>query len=77
VLTEQDVVDAEGRLFRMDRILVDPHEVTVLDYKTGGDSDAYDAQVRNYMELLRQLYPGRPVRGILAFIDRNRVREVV
>ena len=76
VLTEQDVVDPEGRLFRMDRVLVDPDGVTVVDWKTGGDSESYDAQVRNYMALLRQLYPDRPVRGVLAFIDRKHVREV-
>ena len=40
VFREVDFCDAEGRAFRMDRVVVDPDAVTVVDYKTGADTDA-------------------------------------
>jgi len=77
VLMEQEFADQHGRLFRMDRVIVDDDGATVVDFKTGGESAAYDDQIRNYIAILTQVFPGRPVRGILAFIDRKSTREVV
>jgi ATP-dependent exoDNAse (exonuclease V) beta subunit len=77
VLTEQEIVDAQGRLFRLDRIIVDVGAASVVDYKTGGDSAEYDEQILNYMNLLEQLYPNKAVHGFLAFIDRRSIREVL
>ena len=85
VLREADFCDAEGRAFRMDRVVVDPDAVTVVDFKTGADPDAGRraarveadrAQVRAYMRILGEAVPGRPVRGFLAFIDEGRFEAV-
>jgi ATP-dependent exoDNAse (exonuclease V) beta subunit len=76
VFNEQEFSDASGRLFRMDRVVVDPEMVTVVDFKTGGESDSYGSQVRAYMALVGQIYPGKAVRGVLAYIDRLVVREI-
>lgn len=71
VLREQEAVAPNGRLFRMDRIVADVGRVTVVDFKTGGDEhqDEYEVQVRQYMTLLRDLYPGREVAGALLYVD--------
>ena len=66
VLREADFCDAEGRAFRMDRVVVDPEAVTVVDFKTGVDPDAERraarveadrAQVRSYMRILGEVVP--------------------
>ncbi|MFA6468874.1 MAG: UvrD-helicase domain-containing protein [Bacteroidota bacterium] len=71
ILREQDIAASNGRLFRMDRVIVDSENVTVVDFKTGNDEhhDEYQLQVRNYMALLKDIYPSKNVRGALLYID--------
>ncbi len=85
ILREADFCDAEGRAVRMDRVVIDPEGVTVVDFKTGFDPDAVRRaaraeadreQVRAYMRVLGEALPGRPVRGFLAFIDEGRFEAV-
>lgn len=76
VLTEQSVVSSDGKMHRVDRLVVDPQCVTVIDYKTGSESEDHHEQVREYMNLIRQLYPDRDVQGLLAYIDQQVVRKV-
>ena len=85
ILTEFDVCDASGRLFRLDRVVVDPEETTVLDFKTGGSAEEeagqlwdedHRAQLRLYLGLVAGLFPGRRTRGFLAYLDRGTWEEV-
>ncbi|MBI3111951.1 MAG: UvrD-helicase domain-containing protein [Ignavibacteriales bacterium] len=76
VLNEQDVTTAAGELYRIDRLVVDQDGVTVIDYKTGKENPAYRTQVGHYMKIAQNLYPDRPVRGYLAYIDLNLVTEI-
>ena len=71
VLNEQEVTSAEGRLYRMDRVIIDPDRVTVADFKTGSDEHQaeYEEQVKNYIRMLQQIHPGIPVSGVLLYID--------
>jgi ATP-dependent exoDNAse (exonuclease V) beta subunit len=80
VLTEQEFCDEEGRLFRMDRVIIDPGRVTVLDFKTGGeeaDREVDEIQMRVYARILSQAYPGRHVEALLVSIDRGTIRRVM
>lgn len=76
VLNEQEFSDASGTLVRMDRVVIDPGTVAVLDFKTGLESDAYDTQVTAYMAILRQVFPGKTVRGALVYVDQLLVHEL-
>jgi hypothetical protein len=79
VRREQEYVDGSGRLFRMDRVIIDPDSVTVIDYKTGKDGEAREkhrAQLRNYMRILAEVYPGKSVGGIIAFVDLGEVERL-
>ncbi len=78
VWTEREIVSKEGQLFRMDRVLVEREMVTVVDFKTGGREmeEKYRKQVKGYLDLLQDLFPGRTMRGVLAYIDRGLVVEV-
>lgn len=76
---EQEFSDSSGRLFRMDRVVIDPETVTVIDYKTGkerGASDADRAQLKNYMKIAGEVYLDKTISGVFLFIDRNEVERV-
>jgi len=74
---EMEFLDGEGGTFRIDRLVEFAEEIWVLDYKTGGldESDLtrrarpYREQIEGYCAAARQLYPGKPARGALAFAD--------
>jgi ATP-dependent exoDNAse (exonuclease V) beta subunit len=71
-MIEEEFCDAAGRLFRMDRVIVDEDKVTVLDYKTGGDTDdeeQHRAQMGNYVAIVGAFYPDRPVEGVIAYVN--------
>jgi ATP-dependent helicase/nuclease subunit A len=80
VLREFEFCDAAGRVFRMDRIVVDPDTITIVDFKMGADPDPGRrgrrreedrAQVRSYAAIMRDIHPDRPVRALLAYIDQR------
>jgi ATP-dependent exoDNAse (exonuclease V) beta subunit len=80
IMREQEFSDSKGRLLRMDRVIFDIDTITVIDYKTGHDKDTEDthtAQIKTYMKILRELYPGKPVEGIIAYIDMKKIRRIV
>jgi ATP-dependent exoDNAse (exonuclease V) beta subunit len=80
IMREQECSDTKGTVFRLDRVILDTDKITVIDYKTGHDRDAGDAymvQIKKYMKILREVYPGKPVEGIIAYIDTKELRRVV
>ena len=79
IFREQDVADSNGRLYRLDRVIVDADTVTVVDFKTGNDehNDDYQEQVRNYIAMLKDIYPSKTVKGALLYIDLHKEVPVV
>ena len=65
---------------RPDRVVFRGNTITVIDYKfTHPDAERqaeYENQVRAYMELLHQMYPGSEVRGYLWYIYSNTVKRI-
>lgn len=76
VWNEQEFVRSDGQLFRIDRVIVDPSSVVVVDYKTGAERNEYAEQVENYLAIAREAFPGRSVLGLLAYVDLGIVRRV-
>ncbi len=79
VKREQEFSDEAGHLFRMDRIVIDPDRVMVLDFKTGGEGRAdekYNAQMRNYMKIAKDIYPGKRLEGRIVYIDLGEIRKL-
>ena len=85
IFREVEYVDEDGSLYRMDRLVIDPERINVIDFKTSEkfslpDNDiprqAYWKQVKKYMKLLEKLYPQKECKGYLAFIEAKRVEEV-
>jgi len=49
--------DKERKMYRPDKIFIYPDKVIVVDFKTGEkDLNEYKYQVRNYIEILRQIF---------------------
>jgi ATP-dependent helicase/nuclease subunit A len=69
---------------RMDRLVVTPERVLVIDYKTNRPAPdvaenadpAYILQLAVYVSVLRQLYPDRPVEAALVWTDGPRLTPV-
>ena len=60
----------------MDRVVADPDRVTVIDFKTGEEQPVeHEAQVRDYMAILSDAFPGREVTALLAYVDLGTVRS--
>lgn len=76
VMNEQEFVWATGQLFRMDRVIVDGNAVMILDYKTGEEKDAYREQIDGYLQILREIYPGKTIHAALAYIDQKFIRQM-
>jgi ATP-dependent helicase/nuclease subunit A len=80
VRREQEYCDGAGRLFRMDRVVIDDDCVTVIDFKTGkrrGAIEAYRAQMKKYMQILSEVYADRGIVGIIAFVDSGEVEKIL
>lgn len=79
VKREQEFSDEEGHLFRMDRVVIDPDRVTVLDFKTGGEGwadEKHRAQMRKYMNIAKDIYPDRRLEGRIVYIDLGKIRTL-
>jgi len=79
VRNEFEITDASGRLFRVDRLVLDRDAVTAIDFKTGDDrkqASDHENQIRNYMNMLGDIYPDKSVRGMIAYIDKNRIQVI-
>lgn len=84
IKNEQEFSDETGRLFRMDRLIIDRDTITVIDFKTGTDKgaedktpDKYKAQMKIYMRLLSDLYPDKAIEGILAYVDLKTMERII
>ena len=73
---EQDFSDPRGNLFRMDRVIFEEDQVSVIDYKTGTDKEAeeeYISQLKNYITILEEIYPDKSVEGVIAYVDLKEI----
>ncbi len=76
---EQDFSDPRGNLFRMDRVIFEEDQVSVIDYKTGTDKEAekeYISQLKNYIRILKEIYPDKKVEGVIAYVDLKEIKKV-
>ncbi|RZL36909.1 MAG: DNA helicase UvrD, partial [Pedobacter sp.] len=55
-ITEKNIIDANGKPHRPDRVMINPDEVIILDYKfTLEESDSHIKQVDSYRSLLSEM----------------------
>jgi ATP-dependent helicase/nuclease subunit A len=76
---EQEFSDPRGNLFRMDRVIFEEDQISVIDYKTGTDKETekeYISQLKNYIRILEEIYSGRRVEGVIAYVDLKEIKKV-
>jgi ATP-dependent helicase/nuclease subunit A len=75
---ELTLLDGDGRVQRVDRVVEFAHAVWIIDYKTGTDARAladaelaerHRPQLAGYAALLAELHPGKPVHAALLLAD--------
>jgi hypothetical protein len=77
VFNEASIVTGNGETYRPDRVLIAPDNsrVIVIDYKFGQAHASHRRQVRNYMDLMRQMgYPA--VEGWLWYVTTGEIVRV-
>jgi len=77
VFTEKEIIDKGGSVFKVDRLIVYPSRLDIVDFKTGETrSDEHIEQINNYGGLLQLMYPDRKVDKYLVYIDDGSVIKV-
>jgi ATP-dependent exoDNAse (exonuclease V) beta subunit len=80
VKNEIELTDSFGNLYRLDRLVIDTHTVTVIDYKTGHLTEEehlkHKEQIKNYKALVSEIYKERFIKGFLYYVDIGRVVEI-
>lgn len=77
--TEQSILDEEGALHRADLLVRDGNKQVVVEYKTGGKSDAHTVQVRRYLSLLSRMNErdgNTECSGRIVYLDSREVERV-
>ncbi len=70
VYCEKELIDAYGSAHRMDRMLVFPDRIVVIEFKTGEVSaEAHRQQVMKYLRLVAEIYPDKRLEGWLVYVD--------
>ena len=78
VLTEKEIVNTQGHLKRLDRLIIGEKEIHIIDFKSSRDGgEQYVEQVRDYMKIVAAVYPGKTVKGWLVYLDEMEVAEVM
>lgn len=74
IKNEQPILNQYGGLVRMDRVMLNEQEAIVIDFKTGLALEKQRNQVKDYMAILKEMYPQKKVKGYLAFLTGEEVR---
>ena len=77
-LPEQEILDAEGRMHRVDMLVELPERVVVVEYKTGAPHPEHQNQVRRYLGLLSAMDAtrGKTLEGLLVYVQERRCARV-
>jgi ATP-dependent exoDNAse (exonuclease V) beta subunit len=76
VYQEKEIVNSRGDTKRVDRLIVKPGEVLVVDYKSTKDEpQKHRQQVGEYVQIIRSIYPKSQVRGFLIYLDEASAEE--
>ncbi len=74
VKTEVVVLPKDGEVKRMDRVVIQGNNATVVDFKSGKPSNKDNVQVKEYVDLLNQM--GYQTDGYLLYIKEKKIVSV-
>lgn len=73
---EQSIMDAQGKLHRVDLLVTQKQACIAVDYKTGKPGPNDVSQMQGYLELLAALTPSIPAYAVLVYLDIQQCRTV-
>lgn len=76
VKNEREILMPRGNPLRPDRVVKLNDRIVILDYKTGSKSDSHQGQLRQYMDIYRDM-GHQKVEGILVYLEGREVVEVI
>jgi ATP-dependent helicase/nuclease subunit A len=77
IFTEKEIIDGRGETFKIDRIAITDDRIDIVDFKTGErHSDDHIEQISLYARLVREVYPGKPIRSFLLYTDDGTIESV-
>ncbi|MBU0503266.1 MAG: UvrD-helicase domain-containing protein, partial [Candidatus Omnitrophica bacterium] len=79
VYPEKELVDRFGNTKRIDRLLLNKNKAVIIDYKSSREEPAaadYQGQVKEYMKIIKDIYPELKVEGYLIYLDEPSLEEV-
>ncbi len=71
---EEEKRDISGHI---DRLIIEPGVMTIIDYKTGQEKPEYTHQMLIYKKGIEKIYPGSRVSSLLIFLEKQRGGKVV
>ncbi len=78
VVNECELITSAGHGKRVDRLIIGTKTVTVVDYKLAKLKDSnYQAQVKDYMKLVKELHSEKTVTGFIVYTNQLECEEVV
>ena len=78
VFCEKEIVNRFGDLKRIDRLIIWAEKAWIIDYKSSSDSQKeHGQQVKEYIQIIKDVYPDRSVQGFLLYLDKLVLEEVV
>jgi ATP-dependent exoDNAse (exonuclease V) beta subunit len=71
---EENKRDVSGQI---DRLMIEPGIITIIDYKTGRVEEKYRQQLNIYRKGIEKIYDTRNIQGILVYLDKERGQRII
>lgn len=55
IKNESEIITANGKIYRTDRVVIKNNEAIIIDYKTGEKKSAHKKQIEEYADLLKEM----------------------
>ncbi|MEA3452016.1 MAG: hypothetical protein U9Q83_08970, partial [Bacteroidota bacterium] len=76
VFAEKEILTRFGDTKIPDRVISKDNIMIVIDYKFGAKRSEHKKQVKNYMNLLQEIYPNKIISGYLLYFEEIEIIEI-
>ncbi len=78
IFTEKEITDKKGNLKRVDRLMITPKKIILIDFKSGENfSPEHLTQIKEYVDILKEIYPQQKITPYLIYLETATVKEVL
>lgn len=78
IYCEKELANRFGDLKRVDRLIVGKKQILVVDFKVKNlEKKEYQNQIREYMLMVRDIYPDHIVKGFLVYLEEASKEEIL